>query len=305
MDKKQAIRRKVFNQLDQHGWRRIAAARLPHRLEIEVWTLESTWTPRGLPAHVLFCTNTNDRGRMTVHVSGPQPDESWSPYPDDYGWWYWRRPLESAAVFEELDRWREDGTGAPAEELSVCEAVERRLKSLRCTLGDRKLRLFACACLRRMEYTIADERNLFAVEMAEQYADGLVRKREMKKARKTARLPWLTSFEPYHEAVSTIHRAALVMPVEQQSCLSEILDDLAGPLPRPAPLRPCWLQRNGGIVSRMAQVIHADRTFSDLPILADALEEAGCDRTDILSHCRGGGAHARGCWILDLLLGKE
>jgi hypothetical protein len=47
------------------------------------------------------------------------------------------------------------------------------------------------------------------------------------------------------------------------------------------------------------------RDFAAMPILADALEEAGCDNPDILSHCRNPGVHVRGCWVVDLLLGKE
>lgn len=42
-----------------------------------------------------------------------------------------------------------------------------------------------------------------------------------------------------------------------------------------------------------------------LAILADALEDAGCDNADILDHCRSDGPHVRGCWVVDLLLGKE
>jgi len=42
-----------------------------------------------------------------------------------------------------------------------------------------------------------------------------------------------------------------------------------------------------------------------LAVLADALEEAGCDNADILAHCRGPGPHVRGCWVVDLLSGKE
>ena len=47
------------------------------------------------------------------------------------------------------------------------------------------------------------------------------------------------------------------------------------------------------------------RRFEDLPILADALEEAGCANQDLLAHCRHSGEHVRGCWAVDLLLGKE
>ena len=52
------------------------------------------------------------------------------------------------------------------------------------------------------------------------------------------------------------------------------------------------------------QAIYDDRTFDRLPILADALEDAGCSAADILAHCRSGGEHVRGCWVVDLLLGK-
>ena len=47
------------------------------------------------------------------------------------------------------------------------------------------------------------------------------------------------------------------------------------------------------------------RDFSAMPILADALQDAGCDSDDILNHCRSGGVHVRGCWVVDLVLGKE
>jgi hypothetical protein len=54
----------------------------------------------------------------------------------------------------------------------------------------------------------------------------------------------------------------------------------------------------------MAQAIYNERGFDRLPILGDALEDAGCTDRDILDHCRGPGPHVRGCWAVDLLLGK-
>jgi hypothetical protein len=53
----------------------------------------------------------------------------------------------------------------------------------------------------------------------------------------------------------------------------------------------------------MARVIYDERRFADLPILGDALEEAGCEQRDLLDHCRAAG-HAVGCWALDLILGQ-
>jgi hypothetical protein len=74
---------------------------------------------------------------------------------------------------------------------------------------------------------------------------------------------------------------------------------------RPLPtLAPAWLTWNWGAVHKLAGSIEAERRFGDLPVLADALEEAGCADEDILRHCRAVGEHALGCWVLDLLLGK-
>jgi len=70
---------------------------------------------------------------------------------------------------------------------------------------------------------------------------------------------------------------------------------------RPVALDPAW--RTEAVVG-LATGIYADRAFDRLPVLADALEDAGCANADVLGHCRGPGPHARGCWVVDLLLGK-
>jgi hypothetical protein len=54
----------------------------------------------------------------------------------------------------------------------------------------------------------------------------------------------------------------------------------------------------------LADAIYAERAFDRLPILADALEDAGCDSADPLAHCRGDGPHVRGCWVVDFVLGE-
>jgi hypothetical protein len=55
----------------------------------------------------------------------------------------------------------------------------------------------------------------------------------------------------------------------------------------------------------IASDIYRDGKFNDLPILADALEDAGCTDADLLGHLRSPGPHVRGCWAVDLVLGKE
>jgi hypothetical protein len=66
-----------------------------------------------------------------------------------------------------------------------------------------------------------------------------------------------------------------------------------------------WLAWNGGIVRQLAQGIDEERAFRRLPILADALEEAGCTAAGLLEHCRGRAKHVRGCWAVDVVLGKR
>jgi hypothetical protein len=90
------------------------------------------------------------------------------------------------------------------------------------------------------------------------------------------------------------------------AALSEVLRDIVGNPFRPPPtINPGWLRWGGGTVRRLAAAIYTGRHFAELPILADALEDAGCTDPDLLAHCREQKEHARGCWALDGLLAKE
>ncbi len=80
-----------------------------------------------------------------------------------------------------------------------------------------------------------------------------------------------------------------------------LLRDIFGNPFRPVAFDPAW--RTETVVA-LACGIYAERAFDRMPILADALEETGCDHADILSHCRGPGPHACGCWVVDAVLGK-
>jgi hypothetical protein len=82
-----------------------------------------------------------------------------------------------------------------------------------------------------------------------------------------------------------------------------LIRDLFGNPFRVTTIEPDWLVWNEGCAVKMARTIYDERKYQDMIILADALEEAGCDVPAILDHCRQASEHARGCWVLDLLLG--
>jgi hypothetical protein len=88
---------------------------------------------------------------------------------------------------------------------------------------------------------------------------------------------------------------------EHRKRLCDLIRDVIGYPCRPVALDAAW-QTPAAVA--LAQTIYDERRFSDLPILADALEEASCDNADLLAHCRGPGPHVRGCWVVDLILGK-
>jgi hypothetical protein len=97
-------------------------------------------------------------------------------------------------------------------------------------------------------------------------------------------------------------QARRAMTARQAQLVRCIFGNPFRPLPDIDPAWPAW---DGGAVRKLAASIHAERRFGDLPVLADALEEAGCADEAILRHCRDGGDHALGCWVLDRLLGKR
>ena len=81
-----------------------------------------------------------------------------------------------------------------------------------------------------------------------------------------------------------------------------LVRDIFGNPFRPVTFDPAWRTSD---VMLLANGIYDERAFDRMPILADALQDAGCDKPDILDHCRGDGPHVRGCWVVDLVLGKQ
>jgi hypothetical protein len=88
----------------------------------------------------------------------------------------------------------------------------------------------------------------------------------------------------------------------EEAAQAGFLRDIVGNPFRPAVLDPRWLTSN---VLDLARAIYQECAFERMPILADALQDAGCEDADVVAHCRSLGPHVRGCWVVDLLLGKE
>jgi hypothetical protein len=86
------------------------------------------------------------------------------------------------------------------------------------------------------------------------------------------------------------------------SAQADLLRDIFGNPFRPVTLSPSW--RTSTAMS-LARQMYESREFGAMPILADALQDAGCDSDEVLKHCRGPGPHVRGCWVVDLVLDKE
>jgi hypothetical protein len=90
---------------------------------------------------------------------------------------------------------------------------------------------------------------------------------------------------------------------EERWAQASLVREVFGNPFRPVILAPSWPTWNGGTAVKLARAIYDERAFDRLPVLADALEEAGCDHADLTAHCCGPGPHVRGCWAVDLLLG--
>jgi hypothetical protein len=200
-------------------------------------------------------------------------------------------------------------------------------------LSERRLRLFACACCRTLQDPITPERMQEVIGVAERYADGLARGDERKAAWRWAseaaseagELAWEVAGGwgealRAHALATDIATIALAPPGEvgkaiaavpswrwqqpQATCCA-LLRDVAGNPFRSPRRDTIALLRDDGTVASIARVLYDERRFTDLPILADALEDAGCTDSGILGHLRGPGPHVRGCWAVDLALGRS
>ena len=177
--------------------------------------------------------------------------------------------------------------------------------------SERKLWLFDAACARRM-WTGLNEAHRVAVEAMERCVDG-DEKRDAAVA--ASRAAWASNLIVSTGFELSARMAGYLRRSQYAFCLYRLNDDLTmhaalvrevfGNPFRPVALDLSWLAWNDGAVRKLAQAIYDGRAFGRLPLLADALEDAGCADAAILAHCRGGGEHVRGCWVIDWLLGKE
>jgi hypothetical protein len=225
----------------------------------------------------------------------------------------------------------------------TCVDPKAMLGFLKGRTSDRKLRLFAVACCYRIVDLLTPESRA-ALEVAHRFAEGMASGLERKLARasalsagwviegrvKHARGPAKASVcdalrrRAYEAAVCTesrsgvasrqwawnqLHydtgvawnaeRSAMVKAAECEAHATLLRDIFGNPFHA---VRGSWL---APAVASMAQRIYDDAAFGRMPELAEALEAAGCIDADVLEHCRRPDPHVRGCWVVDLVLGKE
>ncbi len=211
------------------------------------------------------------------------------------------------------------------QEWLTCTSLSAVLECLPRKASKRKLRLFACGCCRRIWHLLPDKVNRALVAAVEDWPDG---KREdpalaaafeaystRKRLKGCYEGYWVVAnlafgfykFTPLESArfvswyvqkmVSQEHDTK----VEEAAHVALFRDVFGNPFHRLA-LKRSW--RTAAVVA-LAQTMYDDRRFDEMPLLADALEEAGCTEAAILKHCREPGEHVRGCWVIDLILDKN
>jgi len=204
---------------------------------------------------------------------------------------------------------------------------------------DRKCRLIALAALRSLWKHLSDSRCREAIELTEQFADDL----DITKLRRAVVLAYAAwdesnvpdtdgfvewswdgsisevvcravhedDFDPdgpsqfirlsWASILDEIQTFHIHRREDAQAFHLRLFHDIFGNPFRPVSVERAWLTST---VVKLAEGMYESRDFGAMPILADALQDAGCDHADILDHCRGDGPHTRGCWVVDLLLGK-
>jgi hypothetical protein len=210
----------------------------------------------------------------------------------------------------------------------ACDDPLLMLDALRGKVSERKLRLFAVACCRGIWHLLTGERSRAAVAVAEQYADGLVGRERLVAARDQAReakrrfpVPaqvraWRAAGAVQDATRDNARSAALNSAAQSGRAIdagdtnhwdadamrsrAALLRCMVGNPYRPEGGDPAWMTPS---VVALARAIYDERSFDRLTDLADALQDAGCNNAAFLEHCRVPSEHARGCWVVDTILG--
>jgi hypothetical protein len=210
----------------------------------------------------------------------------------------------------------------------ICKDSMQMINWVRERISSRKTALFACACCRRLWPWLteagrsqvvalelhADDSRLPPLDEAVFFAAIEIAKEEAPPSLRIAfNAAELAVYCGYLDILCTASEeeiveeetptdAALQVELEAQPAL--VRDILGNPF-HTCVVDSQWLEWNDASVKRIAQTIYDERAFDLLPILADALEDAYCNNCDLIEHCRQPGEHVRGCWVIDLLLGKH
>jgi hypothetical protein len=217
-----------------------------------------------------------------------------------------------------------------AQWLLQSTTLQAMLTYLQTEGSGRKLRLFAVACCRRIQHLLS-ESSLQQVTVAEKFADGLnglCSEEELLAAywgNPLAELPtgkfenaaiaaisavypdafkaaFRTAFASQRAAYPELITEEGVEDGPERHAQANILRDIFGNPFQPVSVELTWRTSN---VVAVAGSIYQEKAFNRLPILADALMDAGCEDEQIINHCRSGGPHVRGCWVVDLVLGRS
>ncbi len=196
--------------------------------------------------------------------------------------------------------------------------------------SDRLWRLFAVAGLRHEEHEMRDSRSRHALDVAERFADGAATAEEFIAARidseaaahqahadewedeARAKFRMDAQYAAMLQAMFAADAALISLSediettctTQERLWIPDLLREVFGNPFRWFVIDPAWLRWHDGFIPQVAQTIYDQRRFGDLPILGDALEDAGCTDMELLEHCHRPGEHVRGCWVVDLLLGK-
>lgn len=213
----------------------------------------------------------------------------------------------------------------------TCDKPEKMLLALQDWASERRFRLFTCACLRHIWHQLEIGPQRDAILAAEKYTDDEQDKEAVMSAARAADYEhdnenvtpamavtwrthnhfWINVFHylAYGDAwkaaslvESTITKHPMLRRDESQLACANLIHCIFGnPFHYPM-ADSSWLTST---VLSLVRDISNERAFSAMPILADALQDAGCDNDDILNHCRQPGEHVRGCWVVDACLGKS